>query len=63
MNCPKCKSDDFKVTGSNPGLVTFRFRKCSNCGHSIQTVESVKYDSYSKSYAKEMINLKEIKVS
>lgn len=61
MQCPRCKNDNFKVTGSSQGLVTLRFRKCGNCGYSIQTVETIKYDNHSRTYAKEMINQKEIK--
>jgi transcriptional regulator NrdR family protein len=60
MQCPKCKSEEFKVTCSNAGLTTTRIRKCVKCGHSIHTIESVKYDNYTKSYAKELIDQNEI---
>ena len=62
MYCPKCKEESFKVTSSNTGLVTTRIRKYTDCGHSIHTIESVKYDNYTKSYAKEMIQQNEIKI-
>lgn len=62
MQCPKCKSKDSKVTCINTGLVTTRIRKCTNCGQSIHTIESIKYDNYSKYYAKEMIKLGEINI-
>lgn len=61
MQCPKCQEAHLKVTNIKTGLVTTRIRKCTNCGHSLHTVESIKYDNYSKAYAREMIELGEIK--
>lgn len=62
MYCPRCKNEDFKVTNTNAGLVTTRIRKCTNCGHSIHTVESVKYDNSTRAYAQELVKIKELKV-
>jgi transcriptional repressor NrdR len=54
MYCPKCCSKT-RVIGTVAGQTNERFRKCTVCGHSFQTVEAIKYDEYWKEYKESSI--------
>jgi hypothetical protein len=39
--CPKCHCPDFKTYCTKHGVAsTFRYKKCTNCGHRIYTVQN-----------------------
>jgi transcriptional regulator NrdR family protein len=50
MICPRCASSETRVYGTQKGLVTVRFRKCTPCGYKFLTQELVKEDLLSHDY-------------
>lgn len=52
MICPYCANDKTEVLNTIKGLRNERFRRCSRCGKTWQTVEAVKFDSYWEEYAR-----------
>ena len=47
MFCPKCESENIRVvdTMHEPDNMTYRRRKCLNCGTNFRTVETILDDS------------------
>lgn len=51
MICPKCAHDKTRVIGTIKTTQVKRFRKCTKCGYSFQTVEAILCDKYWREYA------------
>ena len=52
MLCPRCANDKTEVKAVVKGQTNHRFRKCTKCGYTFQTVEAIRFDDYWKEYAK-----------
>ncbi len=56
MDCPKCQGTT-RVVGTVRGPTTHRFRKCTQCDATFQTIEAIRFDDYWREYARHSVEV------